>query len=391
MFQEYIARAVADRVIPGVVLLANTATPHDHDADVSFEMVVGQSSLEVGAEQPLRRDAVFPLYSLTKLVTAVLVLRAVGRGQVDLDADVAKVLPELAAQKVLTTSTKLVDRQRPLTLRLLLTHASGVGYRFLADALADWPVDAASDEPLVLQPTPLLFEPGTAWAYGAGADWAGRLLERVTGQPLEALVQQDVLAPLGLPAGALTFFPHRFPDVLARLWPSLPRRPGPGEPLTHSPSPFTDAVATVAQGGSGLFGTAPAFLRVLTSLLRDDGRLLPSAAVADLWTPQLSAASREALVQTTRHGTWITGDVPDTGEYDWSLAGLLVTGPAHPWRRPGAVLWSGAMNLSWIIDREAGLCALYASSFQPPGDVQGNEVIHAWEEFIYGQLARQTD
>ncbi|EFX06423.1 beta-lactamase family protein [Grosmannia clavigera kw1407] len=415
-FEEVIAGAVADRVIPGVVLLAEDLKGSH------YENVLGFGSLAADAPaDPLRLDSVFALLSLSKLVTAVLVLRAAERGLVQLDADVAPLLPELAAQAVLTgwdddEKPVLEPRTAPITLRLLLTHSSGVGYDFLSPELLRWTAhvqyNSSSSSPPRTMPSldktlpieqrfaaPLLFQPGAGWVYGAGVDWAGRLLERATGTALETLLIHDVLVPLGLPAGALTFYPARYPTTEARLVRSLPMRRTAGSAVVDRPSPLlasTDPLgrtAGTASGGGGLFGDAPAFMRLLTALLRDDGRLLSSTAL--LFSPQLpSDAARAALLHNTRppHSAWMVGDIPPTEAYDWSLGGLLVTQPTnHPWRRPAALLWSGAVNLTWIVDRQAGLCALFAANFLPSADVQGRQLMRAWEEHVYATMGHRAE
>ncbi|CAK7219385.1 hypothetical protein SCUCBS95973_003804 [Sporothrix curviconia] len=425
-FEQTIEKAVVDQAIPGVVLLAENTSGSLH-----YEKVLGYSSIEPGKEQPLALDSVFMFMSMTKLVGSIAVLQAVERGLVDLDADVAPWLPELAALPVLQgfssdaddATPTLVPRETPITLRLLLTHSSGVGYDFMTRDLVRYrawlvkqPPEAGLDPPpeITAYPAsvedrfsfPLAFQPGQGWTYGAGIDWAGRLLERVHAKaagltekdkdgkppaiPLEDIVVRDILTPLGLSAGALTFHPERHPAVLARLWPSLPvRAGGPDSPVVHGPSLYRPAPCAMA--GQGMFGDMPSFFVLLRSLLHDDGKLLPpkSPLTELLYTPQLaSGAARLALLRSTEDPGWITGDVPDTKEYDWSLGGLLVTGSSHPARRKGAVFWAGAINLTWILDREAGLAAVFASNYQPPGDAQGKALMRAWEAFIYPQAAK---
>ncbi|CAK7198001.1 hypothetical protein SEUCBS139899_000656 [Sporothrix eucalyptigena] len=423
-FEQTIEKAVADKAIPGVVLLAENKSGSLH-----YEKVLGYSSIEPGKEQKLAIDSVFQFMSMTKLLAAIAVAQAVDRGLVDLDADVAPLLPELAALPVLKgfssdaddATPELVPRELPITLRLLLTHSSGVGYDFMTPNLTryrSWlvkqPPEAGLEPPPKISAAPpsveerfrfpLSFQPGQGWTYGAGVDWAGRLLERLharaAGQtaaadgklpaiPFEDILIRDILTPLGLPAGAITFHPERYPDVLARLWPSLPIREKPDGPVVHGPSLYRPAPAGLA--GQGCYGDIPSFFTVLRSLLHDDGKLLPPKAAATelLYTPQLTTdVSRAALIKSTENPGWITGDVPDTKEYDWSLAGLLVTGTSHPARRKGAVFWAGAINLAWILDREAGLAAVFASNYQPPGDAQGKALMRAWEAYIYPQAAK---
>ena len=384
-FERVIAKAVEDRVVPGVVLLAENAS-----GSFRYEKVLGFSSIEPGNEKKLERDSVFMFMSMTKLITAITAMQAVERGLWDLDADVAPLLPELAALPVLKGFSsdgvpELVPRESTITLRQLLSHTSGAGYDFMTPDLmryCNWvrkqPPSAGLEQPptvTVAPPSveerfrfPLVFQPGQGWQYGAGMDWAGRLVERINAKaqgktepeagtklpsvPLEDIVVRDVLTPLGLPAGSLTFVPERYPDVFARLWPSLPMRAGnsgalDAGPVVHGPSLYKKAPA--ALGGQGLYGDMPSFLEVALSIFRDDGRLLTPASVKLFFEPQLaSEASHAGLMRDTANSGWITGDVPDTKEYDWSVGGLLVTGHSHPFRKKDALLWAGAINLTWV-------------------------------------------
>ena len=80
---------------------------------------------------------------------------------------------------------------------------------------------------------PLLFEPGTSWAYGAGIDWTGRLIEVITGQDLETYLAENILAPLGLPPKSITFYPERDPAIKAKVMPLSTRDEVTGRVVPH--------------------------------------------------------------------------------------------------------------------------------------------------------------
>jgi CubicO group peptidase (beta-lactamase class C family) len=354
-FESKIKQAIDDRIIPGAVLIALSKSKQ------LFSAVHGLSSLEPGAEKPLELNTIFPLMSLTKLPTTLAVLQLVEQGKLDLDADVADRFPALAAQKVLTglgadgSSPTYEDRRNPITLRHLLTHSAGLAYDFLNPTVQKW--QAASGNPAKTsgQPEerfvhPLLFQPGEGWEYSPGVDYAGRLVELVSGQSLDAYLKQHVFRPVG--AADLTFFPGTLPGADARVWRSLSARdPGSGR-VVHTPAPFVgdlaDGAVGACLGGQGLYGSVAEYAKVLASVLRDDGRIVSSGTAALMFRPHLDPGAKKALVEVTRHPDWIVGDIPDTGEYDWGYGGLLVDGDSHPWRKKGAMLWSGAFNLTWV-------------------------------------------
>ncbi len=308
---------------------------------------------------PLDLHSLFTLMSMTKLLTVVAALQQVDLGRITLDEDVSPLVPLLAAQPVLAGfddagAPRLEPRNRPITLRHLLTHSAGTAYDFLQPALQQYR-KAIGKPPAVPDMTgsmeerlayPLLFQPGEGWVYGTGNDWAGRIVEKLSGLTLEEYFKTQLLPAIG--GGVVTFFPTREPAVEARLWSSLPVRDAETGKMVHGPAP--PAAASECYGGSGGYADVTVYINLLGSLLADDGRLLRPETAALLFQPQLGPAAKKMLLVETeaRNSGWIVGSIPDTGEYDWSLAGLLVDGDSHPLRKRGAALWGGMFNLAWV-------------------------------------------
>ncbi|KAK1143718.1 hypothetical protein N8T08_006118 [Aspergillus melleus] len=142
-----------------------------------------------------RDDTVFWMASCTKLITSIACMQMVEQGKLDLDSvqQLESLAPELKTVQVLEQDSdggfRLVPKERGITLRMLLNHTSGFGYAFEDLKLNDWsrPVgldDFSGNEADVLY-RPLVNQPGTKFQYGVGMDWAGVLVERITGIPLE--------------------------------------------------------------------------------------------------------------------------------------------------------------------------------------------------------------
>lgn len=364
-----VEKAVADGVVPGVVMLAR-----DRSGKLDYARALGQASLDPADPRPMGTDTVFALASMTKLLTSIAALQLVDRGLIALDTDVGPLLPTLAAQPVLTGFAPdsgeplLAPRTRPIRLRHLLTHSSGIGYPFLDPRIATYlertgrPVampGAAASSVEERFAYPLLFEPGTGWAYGASLDWVGRLVEVLSGLDLDTYMQQNLLAPLGIAPGDITFYPERGPAKSdpARMARFAARDPATSR-LSHAPLPPPPGEMDPARaplGGEGGFANLSAYLRVLHSLLVDDGALLQPATAALLFEPWLGRGdpdddkpAKVALLDNVAHPEWIVGWVPPTGEYDHGLGGLLVDGDGHPFRRRGYLAWSGVFNLNWV-------------------------------------------
>ncbi|KAK3684199.1 beta-lactamase/transpeptidase-like protein [Podospora appendiculata] len=350
----------------------------------------------------MQLDTVFTLASMTKLLTSVAVLQLVDRGLVTLDTDITPHLPTLAALPILTgfdaaNNPILTPRKTPLLVRHLLTHSSGCSYPFMHPLLDTWakqqppPPKDPSSGPTVdtLFGYPLVFEPGTSWAYGSGLDWAGKLVEVLAGTDLDTYLATHILSPLGLPATSITFYPEHHPVTTARLASFATRDPATGR-VGHHAGKLALAVTTptrAAFGGQGASADLNAYAAVLHSLLVDDGKLLSAETAKALFAPLLrEKEAKAALRAAMEHPEWVVGVVPATGEYDWSAAGLLVDGDAHPYRKRGCLLWGGAFNLSWFIDREAGVCGVFGTQIAQPADPLVRPLMEAFEDAIYARL-----
>lgn len=219
-------------------------------------------------------------------------MQCIEDGLLTLDGDISSILPELAAQQIITGfssdgSTPLLEpASRPITFEMLLSHTSGASYHFLSPNVGKWrekffPFENDQRRPVEKAFSyPHGFQPGTGWMYGPGVDWAGRAVERVTGRTLGEHMQQRIFDPLGITDAE--FYPVTRQDLRARLVDLNPDDPealgravlgGGGDMNKRSEGHF---------GGHGLFMTAPDFGKVLRSLLANDGTLLKPATVDDM-------------------------------------------------------------------------------------------------------------
>jgi CubicO group peptidase (beta-lactamase class C family) len=200
---DLLSEAAAAGDVPGAA-----AAVLDRDR-VMYQGVGGRVRVDGDAE--VTPNTIFWLASMTKALVAVGALQLVERGALDLDAEVASIVPEFGELQVLEGYDGDEPRLRPpasrATVRQLLTHTSGVGYLFLDADVARWHELTGVAEPLECSPdflrAPLVADPGTRWDYGAGFDWAGRVVEEITGTTLDSYLVENVFAPLGM--GDTTF------------------------------------------------------------------------------------------------------------------------------------------------------------------------------------------
>ncbi|OLN92015.1 Acyltransferase LovD 1 [Colletotrichum chlorophyti] len=386
-FEESISSAVRDGILPGVMLYAK-----DKSGRLNYSKIISPGNSP--HIPPLSASATLFLASATKLITTVSILQLVERNLVTLDQDISHHVPALASQQILTGFSPssgiplLAPRKNPLTLRNLLTHSAGTAYDFLSpDKIQRW--QALNNKTPVSGPSvdqrfayPLLYEPGTAFAYSSGIDWAGAVLESLTSTDLETYVRENIFSPLGL-----TSFTFSRPRVAAEgnLWPMSARDPVTGKVVPHTGLDLNRGAESPI-GGQGLYGRMDEYIQILGSLLLDDGRLLRPGTAASMFKPQLGEASKRSFLRTMEDPSWAIGDFPLTGEYDWGLGGLLVDGDAHAYRKRGTLIWGGAPNIFWWIDRGTGLTGLFGTQIMPSGEKVTKNFIKAFEDEMYERV-----
>lgn len=330
--------------------LGAVAMVADHDA-VVYHRASGHADLQ--GRQPLREDAIFRIYSMTKPVTSVAALMLMEEGRLGLDDPVAKYLPAFATVKRVTggdvDSPQLVPVARVPTVRHLMTHTAGfatggddirVASTLLQRQAPEEANDLAGYADRVAR-APLADEPGTRFRYdGVNTEVLARVIEVASGQPFDRFLQTRILSPLGMKDTGFEVPPARRDRVMA-----LTSRDAAGHrTLADTPSARTPGVPLRAytSGAGGLYSTADDYLRFARMLANggelDGTRLLKQDTVALMMNDQL--ATLDPAVPA-----------PEPGE-GFGLGGYVVTDTAKS-TRPGSVGqfgWSGAASTYFTID-----------------------------------------
>lgn len=338
---------------PGLVALVSRG-------DATHAWPVGVMSLG-GA--PVARDTIFRIASMTKPITAVAAMMLEEEGKLRLDEPVERLAPELADRRVLKRPDGPLDdtvpAARPITVEDVLSFRLGWGIDFNQDApfvkaSADipgfgMPNPAAAYTPdsfmAALGKLPLQAQPGERWLYTLGANVLGVLIARAAGQPLEAVLRERILGPLGMTDTAF----HVPADKAARLITGYVNNGGKLAPF----DPYNDMylkAPTFPAGDSGLVSTADdfaTFARFMTTGLAPDGRrLIKAETLKAMTTNRLTPAQM-------KDGEMILG--PGRG---WGL-GLGVQVAASPYGvQPGAYGWDGGFGTSWFTDPARDLTAI---------------------------------
>lgn len=323
-------------------------------------------------------------------------MQCVERGQITLDEPIDGILPELKRPLIIIPEENDADeapfRLRPstkrITLRHLLTHTSGLGYDY-HPLLVRWR-ESRGEAPRFMEgkvidalELPLLFEPGEGWVYGVGIDWVGVAVARLNGMDtLEEYFDRYIYRPLGL--SWTTFRLEKRPDIQARLIGTAERQSDGS--LKDTPSRWsTDAPED--SGGAGLYSTVPEFIAVLGDLIKDEPVLLERDTIDVMCEPQFEAGSPclLSLIASKDGLRSMTGDIDDTSGLNWTLAGLTAMKDTGAMKK-AFIAGFGMPNLSWFLNRERGIAAVFATQVNPPLDRRCYRLAHRFFDEVW-QLA----
>ncbi|EON63749.1 beta-lactamase [Coniosporium apollinis CBS 100218] len=367
----------------------------DRNGNELYSKIAGYDSLSPDAP-PLREDAVLKLGSATKLITSIALLQCVDEGLIRLDEPLTKILPEFDGKEILTEvsgSDFTFERSKnAITARHLLTHTSGLGYRF-THRLLRLRAESRNQEKPSYQVTerymmPLVFEPGTGWLYGCSLDWAGVAVSRLHhGMSLEDYMVENIWKKLGLSSPFPRFNISRHPEYNARVMQGAIRtNDGRLEPCDR----WAFDNPEDQEGGSGLSSTAKDYVAVLADLISDSPKLLKPATISEMFTPQLVPKSPSIQMLLGLRAAWdtVAGPVSED-DINHGLGGLLCVGPVPEISQPGNMLaWGGASNIVWWVNRELGVAGFFATQQSPFGNPTVTKLVNAWKKDFWSQFNR---
>jgi CubicO group peptidase (beta-lactamase class C family) len=226
---------------------------------------------------------------------------------------------------------------------------------------------------------PLLFDPGARWEYGINTDWLGRLVERVSGQTLEAYFQEKIFQPLGM---ADSFF--NVPDVKrSRLVPIVAKNADGS--VAQQPSPPAKPVAFFS-GGGGLFSTAADYVRFMRALLHggqlDGRRILSADSVSTMGQNHIGALNlrlmSSQLPQVASNSGVMVGS-PDK----FGLGFAVNSKPTAAGRSANTMSWAGIYNTFFWIDREKQVAAVFMTQMLPFLEPGVAKVVEEFDRAVY--------
>lgn len=364
---------VKDGRLPGgVVLVARRGK-------VAYTEAFGQRDREANA--PMREDAVFRIASQTKALVSVGVMILQEEGRLLISDPVGKYLPEFRETTVAVPKQgggyEVVKAKRPVTIRDLLTHTSGVGYgggvardRWEAAKITGW-YFADRDEPVgatVARMAALPFEaqPGERWVYGYSTDILGALVEKVSGQTLDAFLRARIFEPLGM-KDTYFYLPESKAERVAVVYSAkegggLERAPEPGGMVGQGA--YLKGPRKSFSGGAGLLSTANDYARFLSMLLNGgelDGRRLLSRKSVELMTVDHLNGVPYREGQGFGLGFTVVKDLGSRGQ-------------------PGSVGeygWGGAYHSTYWVDPKEQLVVVYFTQLIPARGLDDHDKLRA--------------
>ncbi len=374
-------QAVASGEVPGVVAVAAD------DGGVIYQGAFGRRS--IASDDAMSLDTVFRIASMTKAITATAAMQMVEQGKLALDQPAGEVLPELAHPMVLegfdgAGKPVLRPAREKVTLRRLLTHTAGFVYdtwngNQARYAEVKWSPAARTGKLEALN-APLGFEPGERWEYGINIDWAGRMVEAVSGQNLEAYMQAHIFEPLGMSDSSFDPRPkwdNRMVQVHAR------QADGSLQPIDTPPPP---ADREFYPGGGGLYSTAPDYIRFLQMLLAGGAyngqRVLRGETVALMG--QNHMGELDVLPLTTFKPSFSNDAEFFPGmSKKWGLSFLINTEDTPSGRSAGSLAWAGINNTYFWLDPKKRVAGVLMTQILPFADPAVLGLLDRFEAAVY--------
>ncbi len=342
----------------------------------------GMADLEAG--KPMRSDTMFRICSMTKPVTSLAVMMLYEEGHFLLDDPISAYLPKFKNPKMLVKRASgesySIPAVREITIRDLLRHTSGLTYHWNTDlgpiykaanvAHGLLPYDGTIEDSVKhLAGVPLLFNPGERWEYSLGVDVLGRLVEVVSGKPLDAFFRTHIFEPLGM-KDTYFYLPDNKRERLATAYTYYA-----GKGLNRFPdTPITEGSFVYSadypyhgpkklfSGGAGLVSTVADYTRFCQMML--DGGKVSNAHV-------LSRKSIELMTGDQ------LGKISPEQAFGLGFGVDGVKAPLSELGSPGEYNWGGFFYTAFSIDPKEQMIVIFMAQLHPSGDLRLDRQVNA--------------
>ncbi|MDE0666594.1 MAG: beta-lactamase family protein [Acidimicrobiaceae bacterium] len=384
--QTILERGVSDGDVVGAVAQVVTG-----DGTLAAAAAGKRSADPDAGAGAMTLDTVCWIASMTKAITGTAAMQLVEQGRLDLDAPASGVVPSLAEVGVLEGfdddgQPQVRPARSPITLRHLLTHTAGFGYEFWTEELLRYQqatgVPSVTTCELASLTAPALFDPGERWWYGTNIDYAGLMVQEVSGQRLGDYLDEHVLGPLGMDSTNFRISE----DMAAR------------QSAMHARLPDGSLVAIefglppepeFQMGGGGLYGTVGDYCRFLQMILgrgsRNGARLLQPETVDQMAANSMGDVRVVALPAVIPDLTNEAEFFPGI-EKSWGLTFQINEEPLPTGRPAGGLMWAGLANSFFWIDMANQVAGAYISQQLPFADSRSYQLYEDIETATYASL-----
>ena len=377
----HLTNVMQSQVEAGMFPGAVTAILHRNQL-VHFE---AHGYLDAARSQPMTKDALFRLASMTKPLVTTVAMMMVEQGVFSLQDPITRWLPELNDLMVETPEGD-VPLARPIWVQDLMRHTSGFVYSGMTQSprikdlyeqhnIESRVDDISADEMLRnLGKIPLAHQPGTFWEYSISVDVLGLLLERVLGEPLDVIVAQALLEPLGMKD--------------TRWWVTLEQEKKLAQTLDDDPlkvgmlksyrQHYNPAGKSYFKGGAGLIGSTPDYLRYLQMMINNgefEGKRYLSRKSVELMLSQHTVGMAGTTIANTGPG------------YGFGLGFAIRHGQGMGWV-PGSTsdaMWAGVWGTSFWLDPKEQLAAVIMAQ----GPTHKTHTRMLFKNLVYGALVAE--
>jgi methyl acetate hydrolase len=377
---QTLADVVKSGRIPGIVALAAD------DKGPIYSGAFGVRSL--AQSQPMTVDSVFWIASMTKAVTTTAAMQMVEAGNLKLDQPASEILPDLASAQVLegfnsAGEPQLRPAKRPITLRQLLTHTAGYTYDIWNENTGRYEkyaklpgIITCKDDALK---TPLAFDPGDRWEYGINIDYAGKMVEKVSGQRLESYFHERIFEPLGMTDTSFKLSQSQRERLVA-----MHAR---GDDGSLKPIEFEmPQEPEFFMGGGGLYSTGPDYLKFVRMFLNRgtlDGKTVLRPETVSTMAQNQIGDLRVVMLKTVVPGSSTDAEFFPGMVKKWGLGFMINTENAPTGRSAGSLAWAGLGNTYFWIDPTKKVAGVILMQLLPFGDPQALQAFSEFESRVY--------
>ena len=365
---DYIAQQIKGNRIVGAVALVF------HEGTVVHFEATGHADVE--NNKPMKKDSIFRIYSMTKPITSVAIMMLIEEGKMKLDDSVAQYLPQLKDARVYSADGEHTKARRPITVRHLLSHSSGLTYGIFGDHPVDQMYRKANpmnnngtNKDLVdaLGAMPLVSHPGEVWRYSLGTDVLGHLIEVVSKQKLGEFFEERIFKPLKMKNSAF----HVAKDKTSFFTVTYTWVEGKRNVSDHPNRSRFMRPATWESGGGGLTSTTKDYLR-FCQMLFNGGKLGKVRLLQEASVQQMNLSAKGVK------GVSMEGNA----EFGLGFRVRLKEDPKGPGK--GAYNWGGYASTTFQID-PANKLILIGMTQKVPTD---NGFVEGFKRAVYSAIKK---